>query len=117
MYQDWLQTNYIVCTMICSVQVLYSLVGFYILLGGVHGGVVDGEHARRRLRFYGAKDELAGAVRLLAEKKVEEGELVHVVRDLHLSALFKITIPLNNLNRNKFIIKANILFSSPRGRV
>ena len=65
----------------------YLLVGFNILVSGVHGRVVDGEHAGRRLRLYGAEDELAGAVGLLAEEKVEEGELVHVVRDLHLAAL------------------------------
>ena len=76
-------------TIICGS--FYTLVGFYILLGGVHGRVVDGEHARRRLRFYGAEDELAGAVGLLAQEKVEEGELVHVVRDFHFAALQKKT--------------------------
>ena len=67
----------------------YTLVGFYILVGGVHGRVVDGKHARRRLWLYGAEDELAGAVGLLAQEKVEEGELVHVVRDFHFAALQK----------------------------
>ena len=65
----------------------YTLIGFDVLLGGVHGRVVDGEHAGRSLRLDGAEDELAGAVGLLAQEKVEEGELVHVVRDLHLAAL------------------------------
>ena len=73
------------CKLCCSE--LYALVGFDVLLGGVHGRVVDGEHAGRRLRLDGAEDELAGAVGLLAQEKVEEGELVHVVRDLHLATL------------------------------
>ena len=63
------------------------LVWFNVLLGGVHGGEVDGEHARRRLGLHGAKDELSGAVGLLSQQEVEEGELVHVIRDLDLAAL------------------------------
>ena len=88
---------------------LYALVGFDVLLGGVHGRVVDGEHAGRRLRLDGAEDELAGAVGLLAQEKVEEGELVHVVRYLHLAAL---KCDMNSLNQSKAQLSRSMILVS-----
>jgi hypothetical protein len=58
-----------------------------VFLCGVHGGVVNGEHAGGRLRHYRPEEELPGAVGLLAQKEVQEGELENLERYLHLAAL------------------------------
>ena len=58
-----------------------------VILCGVHGRVVDGEHARGVLGGDRAEEELAGAVGLLSQQEVQEGQLEDVVRDLDLAAL------------------------------
>ena len=50
-----------------------------ILLGRVHGRVVDGEGAGLGVGDHGAEEELAGAVGLLPQKEVQEGQLERVV--------------------------------------
>lgn len=61
--------------------------GLDVVLGGVHGRVVDGEHAGRVLGGDSAEKELAGPVGLLPEQEVQKRQLEDVERDLDLAAL------------------------------
>ena len=61
--------------------------GLDVLLRGVHGRVVYGEHARAVLGSDRAEEVLAGAVGLLAQQEVEEGKLEDVVGDFDLASL------------------------------
>jgi hypothetical protein len=63
---------------------------FNILFRCVECGVVNGEHAVGLGRHDGAENVLPRAVGLLPEQEIQEGELVDVVSQPHVTILLKI---------------------------